>query len=143
MGNPGWAGLKVILSDASSPGEGEHKIMDFIRRQRLQKDYDPQTSHVLYGLDADLIMLAVATHEPHFFILREVVFQPNKPQTCNLCGQTGHFARDCQGKPAEKKEDGSPEGKPYQMVHISVLREYLGEDLPSGRKYELERVLDD
>ena len=41
--NPKWSKLKIIFSDAYIPGEGEHKILDFIRRQRAQKDYNPNT----------------------------------------------------------------------------------------------------
>ena len=64
--DPFWMnGATVIVSGPDVPGEGEHKVMDFIRESQgeyrktgISSDvYGPGWTHVLYGLDADLIMV--------------------------------------------------------------------------------------
>uniref|UniRef100_A0A182J174 5'-3' exoribonuclease n=1 Tax=Anopheles atroparvus TaxID=41427 RepID=A0A182J174_ANOAO len=149
--NPGWKNLKVFLSDANVPGEGEHKIMDFIRKQRVQPDYDPSTHHVLCGADADLIMLGLATHETHFTIIREE-FLPNKERPCDICQLMGHEMKDCVGLlQAEGAAGDRPPpaiGKETQFifVRLNVLKEYLQKELDMPNlsfPYDFERVLDD
>ncbi|XP_068140814.1 5'-3' exoribonuclease 2 homolog [Drosophila tropicalis] len=150
--NPAWKGVKVILSDANVPGEGEHKIMDYIRKQRAQPDHDPNTQHVLCGADADLIMLGLATHEPNFTIIREE-FLPNKPRPCDVCNQFGHEMDKCVGLNAIGTTSANfkpdvPIGAEVKFifVRLSVLREYLKKTLEMPNlpfAYDFERALDD
>lgn len=65
------ASSTVCFSGASEPGEGEHKILQAIRRRRQFPGYQPDAGRVMFGQDADLILLALATHEKNMFILRE------------------------------------------------------------------------
>lgn len=147
--NPAWKGIKVILSDANVPGEGEHKIMDYIRKQRAQPDHDPNTHHVLCGADADLIMLGLATHEPNFTIIREE-FLPNKPRPCDVCNQFGHEMDKCVGLGAVGPSTSNfapdiPIGAEVKFifVRLSVLREYLKKrwKCPTYRSHMILREL--
>ncbi|XP_072929640.1 5'-3' exoribonuclease 2 homolog [Epargyreus clarus] len=147
--DPGWKGIKVILSDANVPGEGEHKIMDYIRRQRAQPDHDPNTQHVLCGADADLIMLGLATHEPNFTIIREE-FKPNKPRPCDVCGQLGHEMKECTGSSPDaalvRSDPAFGNQDNFIFVRLPVLREYLEKELQMPNlpfPYDFERALDD
>ncbi|KAI9783959.1 MAG: 5'-3' exoribonuclease 2 [Geoglossum umbratile] len=150
--DPAWAKIKVIISDSTVPGEGEHKIMEFIRSQRSSPEHDPNTRHVIYGLDADLIMLGLATHEPYFRVLREdVFFQEARARTCRICGQKGHKPEECRGEAKNKdgefdEKDKAQRLKPFLWLHVPVLREYLEAELfvPSQHHpFDLERAIDD
>jgi len=55
----------VFFSDANTPGEGEHKIINFINNNTKT----PNT--VIYGLDADLIILSMGCKNPNIKLIRE------------------------------------------------------------------------
>lgn len=60
--------LEIIYSSCNTPSEGEHKLLQFIREnQKEEKEF----SYVLYGLDADLIFLALSTNSDKIYLLRE------------------------------------------------------------------------
>ena len=92
-------------------------------------------------------MLALATHEPNFWILREVVFQKNAPEP------DVPSARDQILGGPDARPKPSIARKPYQLLSVAVLREYLALDLQpmtaGGHRAECpfpfdpERVYDD
>ncbi|CAI2329022.1 unnamed protein product [Caenorhabditis sp. 36 PRJEB53466] len=132
--DPKWHGRRVILSGHNCPGEGEHKIMDFIRTERAAGDYEPNTRHCMYGLDADLIMLGIVSHEPHFSLLREEVTFNQRP-------------RKHEQKTKRPQRTDSAE-KQFHLLHLSLLREYLAWEFSSVKDslpfaYDMERIVDD
>ena len=123
-----WQGVEIVLSGHEVPGEGEHKIMEYIRLAKAQPNYDPNVRHCLYGLDADLIMLGLLSHDPHFCLLREEV----------------SFGRKDQKKSKELQHQN------FYLMHLCVVREYLELEFQELKGpsvldflFDMERVIDD
>lgn len=64
MYNKIFENVRVIFSDSNNPGEGEHKIMNYL------KTNTGNYIDVIYGLDADLIMLSMICSNK-IYLLRE------------------------------------------------------------------------
>ncbi|KAI1363545.1 exoribonuclease 1 [Xylaria arbuscula] len=123
-----WQGCDIVLSGHEVPGEGEHKIMEYIRNAKAQPDYHPNVRHCLYGLDADLIMLGLLSHDPHFCLLREEVT----------------FGRVSKTKSKELEHQN------FYLLHLCIVREYLELEFQELKKdgalkipFDMERVIDD
>ncbi|KAI9149280.1 5'-3' exoribonuclease [Paramyrothecium foliicola] len=123
-----WQGCEIVLSGHEVPGEGEHKIMEYIRNAKAQPNYNPNVRHCLYGLDADLIMLGLLSHDPHFCLLREEVT----------------FGR------ASKTKSKELEHQNFYLLHLCIVREYLDLEFQELKaqgalsfQFDLERVIDD
>jgi len=68
---------QIIYSSYHTAGEGEHKIFAHIRKEK----HIPVT-RVIYGLDADLIFLAMACNTQKLFLIREETeFKGRREQT--------------------------------------------------------------
>ncbi|KAF0685588.1 Aste57867_22556 [Aphanomyces stellatus] len=124
-----WRNLTVLFSGQEVPGEGEHKIVEYIRRTKMQPGYPPNVRHCMYGSDADLMLLGLMTHEPHFTLVREVVVfgGPRK---------VGENAKKIVARQTKEQE--------WQLVHLSLFRQYLNFELYAQVEwYDMERALDD
>lgn len=119
-----WKKCKILFSGSEVPGEGEHKIMDYIRYMKASKDYNCNSRHCLYGLDADLIMLGLCSHEPNFSLLREEV------------------------KFGKQQVRMTPEETKFCLLHLSLLREYIEHEFSPVKDklsfaFDIEKIIDD
>lgn len=123
-----WRKIDIILSGGDVPGEGEHKIMDWIRSWKQGPDYDVNESHCVYGNDSDLVFLCLALHLPKMVILRE---------------EQNYDRRHVNSATKRDIKKGHME-----LLFINLLREYL---LLEYKNYEpkfkhpfdIERIIDD
>lgn len=88
--------FETIISGPDEVGEGEHKIIRYIKSLGDDKCVD-----VIYGLDADLIMLTMTCHKDKLYLMRESTQLTN--------------------------DRNSPVG--YKFVNIDVLRKSVGDYL--------------
>ena len=154
--DPLWKDLNVIFSDASVPGEGEHKILDFIRTQRTYDSYDPNTYHCIYGADADLIMLSLIMHEPHFCVIRESL-NDKYYLVCQHCGRHGHGSEECDSVTGKFNRSKATKDEiadynrekineiEFSLLKVGILREYLELEFKELIElgYDFERIIDD
>ena len=61
-----WQDLEVVFSNEKVPGEGEHKIMQYLRVYG-----NPSETICVYGLDADLIMIGILLPLRNVYVARE------------------------------------------------------------------------
>jgi len=72
-----YSNIEIIFNDERVPGEGEHKLINFIRRHPNRMKGN---SFCIYSADADLIMLGLATQEERFYIIRENIYNKHLKQ---------------------------------------------------------------
>eukprot|EP00978_Attheya_sp_CCMP212_P047236 scaffold421278_cov45-Attheya_sp.AAC.2 len=151
--DPKWKHLTIILSGPNVPGEGEHKIMDFLRREKASPNYKPNLRHCLFGQDADLIMLGLATHEPHFCLLREEVVFDQARKKANFNAHKDMESQDDKNNSENKMVleaslNSYMHNSRFELLHMSILRDYLAyefetNDVVPTSEFELEATIDD
>lgn len=125
-------GLKWTVQDASAPGEGEQKIMEYLRGHSGNKDY------VIYGLDADLIVLSLL-HQQRCPDAKVWLFRENiefGEMVCNSLGEETYVYMDI-GVLQKYLEDqlcGSSRGSGSDAIlNYAMAMCFLGNDfLPHG-----------
>lgn len=119
--------------------------MEYIRFLKSRSEYNPNTRHCLYGLDADLIMLGLCTHEVNISLLREEV---NHSQI-NEIVLFPKFMQIFQVKfGKQNKKNSSVDDIRFFLLHLGLFKEYLDLEFAAIKNklsfgYDIEKIVDD
>lgn len=73
---------QFVVSGSSEAGEGEHKMMHYIKQHNMHNQH-LDACDIVYGLDADLIMLSLTTHGSSDIVLMRESQDFGKMQSAN------------------------------------------------------------
>lgn len=125
-----WKDINVILSGTNVSGEGEYKIMEEIREEKLKENKENNKKYCIFSGDADFILLSLLIHEPNIVLLKK----GSSTKTSN----------------SYNFESTKENNLLYfnELIYISVLREYLDIEFcklkPNMKfEYNIERFYDD
>lgn len=159
--DPAWKNLTIVFSGPNVPGEGEHKILQFMREQRYDFEcqqqakqqetknnkevavadltvdplaYHPNLRHCIMGQDGDLIMLGLLTHEPNLVLLREQVSfdMKLKEQAATTVDALQRYVLNPN----------------FELLHMNILRDYFSFEFETSNvipdsPWDLEHCIDD
>ena len=122
-----WKDINIIFSGTNVPGEGEYKIMEIIREEKMNND-ENIINHCILSGDADFILLSLLSHETNIVLLKKGISNKN---SYNFESTKENYFSNFN-----------------ELLYISVLKEYLDIEfckLKSKLKFEynLERLCDD
>ena len=112
--DPFYTNLDVILDDSMNPGEGEHKLINFIKKH----EFNESKNIVIHGLDADLIMLAMGTHQNNIYLLRD---QYDKNLFFDIDTMKLNIIQDFK----ERYFNGSSNGYIDPSKYIDIINDYI------------------
>ena len=122
-----WKDINIIFSGTNVPGEGEYKIMEIMREEKI-KNENKLINHCILSNDADFILLSLLCHEANIVLLKKGT--SNKKEYNFKSTKKNNFLNF------------------NEFLYISVLREYLDIEfckLKSKIKFEynIEKLCDD
>lgn len=82
--------IQYIFSSANTSGEGEHKIL-----QHIKLTSNNNLVRIIYGLDADLLYLAMASEQSKIYLLREITEFQNINSSDEFCFVSIDIMKEC------------------------------------------------